>query len=505
MSNSLYPIFLKLETLSLLIIGGGRVSLEKLESVLGNSPETSIKLVAEEIIPEVKILQSQFPNITLYERPYNGNDFNTADLAIIAVNDITLAGQIRDHAHQNNVLVNIADTPDLCDFYLGSIVKKGNLKIAISTNGKSPTIAKRLRETFTEIIPDEMDLVLDNMQNIRNRLKGDFNYKVKTLNKITTEYLSEGAGSPVKSDREIEKLINITKIAQRKANIYLAIIGVLLLFGIFGLVVHQFNLSGDIQHFLNKDGHIFYWMLFAGFMAEIVAGSMGMGYGVICTTILLLLNVPPPVVSASIHSAESFTTAAGSFSHYKLGNVNKKMVWVLFPLAIIGSIFGALTLSHYGEHYAHIVKPVIACYTLSLGLNILKNAFKSKKSNQVKTKRRTNLRILGLAGGFIDSFAGGGWGPLVTGTLIKEGRIPRYVVGSSTVAKFLLTMTSAVTFIFTIGIHHWNIVLGLLLGGVFTAPFSAMLTSKLPAKKMFVVVGVVVILMSLVTIIKSLL
>jgi len=503
MSNSLYPIFLKLETLSLLIIGGGKVSLEKLESVLGNSPETSIKLVAKEIIPEIRVLQHQFPNIILHERPYHINDFTSIDLAVIAVNDIDLAAQIRDHAHQNNVLVNVADKPDLCDFYLGSIVKKGNLKIAISTNGKSPTIAKRLRETFTEAIPDEMDHVLDNMQNIRNQLKGDFDYKVAELNKITTQYLS-GEANP-KSNMEIEKLINITKIAQRKANIYLAVIGVLLLFGILGLVVYQFNLSGDIQYFLNKDGHIFYWMLLAGFLAEIVAGSMGMGYGVICTTILLLLNVPPPIVSASIHSAESFTTAAGSFSHYKLGNVNKKMVWVLFPLAIVGSIIGALMLSHYGEHYAHIVKPIIACYTLYLGLNILRNAFKSKKSNQPKIKqKRTNLRVLGLAGGFIDSFAGGGWGPLVTGTLIKEGRIPRYVVGSSTVAKFLLTVTSAVTFIFTIGIHHWNIVLGLLLGGVFTAPFSAMLTSKLPTKKMFVIVGVVVILMSFITIVKSL-
>ncbi|MBV8327262.1 TSUP family transporter [Chryseobacterium sp.] len=504
MSNSLYPIFLKLENLSLLIIGGGKIALEKMESVLGNSPETSIRLVGKEIIPEIKVLQNQFSNITLYERAYQVDDFNTVDLAIIAVNDLILAGQIREEAKERNILVNVADKPDLCDFYLGSIVKKGSLKIAISTNGKSPTIAKRLRETFTEIIPDEMDLVLDNMQNIRHQLKGDFNYKVKELNKITTQYLSSGNLSSSKPDREIEKLITITKTAQRKANIYLAIIGVMLLFGILGLVVYQFDLSDDLQIFLNKDGHIFYWMLFAGFMAEIVAGSMGMGYGVICTTILLLLNVPPPVVSASIHSAESFTTAAGGFSHYKLGNVNKKMVWVLFPVAIVGSIIGALTLSHYGEHYAHIVKPIIACYTLYLGINILRNAFKSKKTNRSRTKRRTNLRALGLVGGFIDSFAGGGWGPLVTGTLIKEGRIPRYVVGSSTVAKFLLTVTSAVTFIFTIGIHHWNIVLGLLLGGVFTAPFSAMLTSKLPTKKMFVVVGIVVIAMSLVTIIKSL-
>ncbi len=503
MSNSLYPIFVKLETLSLLIIGGGKIALEKLDSVLNNAPQTSVKLVAKEIIPEVKALQEEYKNLVLEQRAYTYADFDAADLVIAAVNDLVVAEQIRNDAHVKGVLVNIADKPELCDFYLGSIVRKGELKIAISTNGKSPTIAKRLREILTETIPDEVDEVLDNMQNIRQQLKGDFEYKIQELNRLTTEYLSK-ENSKDKLSLEIENLTRITKIVQRRANIYLGIIGVMLLIGILGIIVYQFNLWGDIQVFLNQDGHIFYWMLFVGFLAEIVAGSMGMGYGVICTTVLLLLNVPPPVVSASIHSAESFTTAAGSISHYKLGNVNKKMVWILVPVAILGAIIGAFTLSHFGEHYAHIVKPIIACYTLYLGANILKNAFK-KKGVTVKAKRKTNLRILGLAGGFIDSFAGGGWGPLVTGTLMKDGRTPRYVVGSSTVAKFLLTVTSAITFIFTIGIHHWNIVLGLLLGGIFTAPFSAMLTAKLPTKKMFIVVGSVVIIMSLTTIIKALL
>ncbi|HFK5553679.1 TPA: TSUP family transporter [Elizabethkingia anophelis] len=502
MSNSLYPIFVKLETLSLLIIGGGKIALEKLDSVLNNAPQTSVKLVAKEIILEVKALQEEYKNLVLEQRAYTYADFDAADLVIAAVNDLVVAEQIRNDAHVKGVLVNIADKPELCDFYLGSIVRKGELKIAISTNGKSPTIAKRLREILTETIPDEVDEVLDNMQNIRQQLKGDFEYKIQELNRLTTEYLSK-ENSKDKLSLEIENLTRITKIVQRRANIYLGIIGVMLLIGILGIIVYQFNLWGDIQVFLNQDGHIFYWMLFVGFLAEIVAGSMGMGYGVICTTVLLLLNVPPPVVSASIHSAESFTTAAGSISHYKLGNVNKKMVWILVPVAILGAIIGAFTLSHFGEHYAHIVKPIIACYTLYLGANILKNAFK-KKGVTVKAKRKTNLRILGLAGGFIDSFAGGGWGPLVTGTLMKDGRTPRYVVGSSTVAKFLLTVTSAITFIFTIGIHHWNIVLGLLLGGIFTAPFSAMLTAKLPTKKMFIVVGTVVIVMSLTTIVKAL-
>lgn len=257
----------------------------------------------------------------------------------------------------------------------------------------------------------------------------------------------------------------------------------------------------QLQAALQKDNHLFYWMLLVGFAAEVVAGSMGMGYGVICTTILLILNVSPPVISASIHSAESFTSAAGTISHWQLGNINKKLVKALAIPAIIGAVLGALALSYVGERYAKITKPFIAVYTMYLGIRILQNAFKKRAINEKKTA--TNITRLGLIGGFIDSFGGGGWGPLVTGTFIKNGHTPRYVIGSSTFAKCLLTVASAVTFIFTIGIQHWNIVAGLLIGGIVTAPFSAMLTAKLPTKKMFVAVGIVVIFCSLITIYRA--
>jgi uncharacterized membrane protein YfcA len=257
-----------------------------------------------------------------------------------------------------------------------------------------------------------------------------------------------------------------------------------------------------LQAELHKDHYLFYWMLLAGFAAEVVAGSMGMGYGVMCTTILLILNVPPPVISASIHSAESFTSAAGTISHWQLGNVNKKLVKALAIPAVIGAVIGAVALSYVGERYAKMTKPFIAAYTMYLGFRILQNAFKKKEANT--QKKKTNITTLGLIGGFIDSFGGGGWGPLVTGTFIKNGHTPRYVIGSSTMAKFILTVASAITFIFTVGIHHWNIVAGLLIGGVVTAPFSAMLTAKLPTKKMFVVVGCVVIIMGFITIYRAL-
>lgn len=284
-------------------------------------------------------------------------------------------------------------------------------------------------------------------------------------------------------------------------NKYMVAISMVALVALFTYLFLSVEQLTSLQAMLHKDNYLFYWMLLAGFCAEMVAGSMGMGYGVMCTTVLLILNVPPPVISASIHSAESFTSAAGSISHWQLGNVNKKLVKALAIPAVIGAVIGAFALTYAGEHYAKMTKPFIAIYTMYLGFRILKNAFKKKNGNSRRAK--TNIPALGLTGGFIDSFGGGGWGPLVTGTFIKNGHTPRYVIGSSTVAKFILTVASAITFFFTVGIQHWNIVAGLLIGGIVTAPFSAMLTSRLPVRKMFIVVGVVVIVMSLITLLRA--
>ena len=296
----------------------------------------------------------------------------------------------------------------------------------------------------------------------------------------------------------VNELVSSRRKVLNKYMVALSVVAIIVLLTYLFLSAEQLS---QLQLALHKDNHIFYWMLLVGFSAEVVAGSMGMGYGVICTTILLVLNVPPTVVSASIHSAESFTSAAGSVSHWQLGNINKKLVKSLAIPAIIGAVTGALLLSYVGERYSKMTKPFIAFYTMYLGIKILQNAFKAKEGSQ--QMKKVNITRLGLIGGFIDSFGGGGWGPLVTGTFIKNGHTPRYVIGSSTFAKCILTVASAITFIFTIGIQHWNIVAGLLIGGIVTAPFSAMLTSKLPTKKMFIAVGVVVIFCSLITIYKA--
>jgi len=204
--NNLFPVFLKLEDLSMLVVGGGNVGLEKLTAIINNSPAATVILVAIEINEAIVNTAAQHSNIKLIKRAYQKTDLDDIDVAIIAVNDPAMSRSIRADAKEKGKLVNVADQPDLCDFYLSSVVKKGNLKIAISTNGKSPTIAKRLKETFNELLPDKLDDVLTNMQGIRNQLKGDFTSKVNQLNEVT-KILSADKNTGVKSGNQLWKKI----------------------------------------------------------------------------------------------------------------------------------------------------------------------------------------------------------------------------------------------------------------------------------------------------------
>jgi precorrin-2 dehydrogenase/sirohydrochlorin ferrochelatase len=184
--NTLFPIFLKLENLRTLVVGGGNVGLEKMTALLSNAPNASITLVAPQIKQEIVDLTASFPQVTLLYKLFDEQDLEGMDIVIAgtSLKEVNLA--VKEAAKRKKILANIADTPELCDFYLGSIVQKGDLKIAISTNGMSPTLGKRLREMLSEVIPEGIQQVLDNLKVVRERLKGDFEYKVNKLNEITT-------------------------------------------------------------------------------------------------------------------------------------------------------------------------------------------------------------------------------------------------------------------------------------------------------------------------------
>ena len=184
-SNKLFPIFLKLEFINILVVGGGNVALEKMSAIKKADKDAKVQLIGKDIIPELFELVNEMPNVIIYNREFENSDIVRQNLVISATDNKALQLQIKKVCEEKNILCNVADTPDLCDFYLSSVVQKGNLKIAISTNGKSPTLAKRIKEFLEESIPDEIDDLLLNMNNIRKKLSGNFEEKVKKLNEIT--------------------------------------------------------------------------------------------------------------------------------------------------------------------------------------------------------------------------------------------------------------------------------------------------------------------------------
>ena len=184
--NNLFPIFLKSHELNILIVGGGNVGYEKLFFLLKSSPETKVTLVAESILDEIWALSKGKANVTLIEKTFQTGHLWNKDLVIAATNSRATNKIIMQASQEKEILVNVADTPDLCDFYLGGIVTKGDLKIAISTNGKSPTFTKRFRQTLEEVLPDSIPEILVDLRTIRDELKGDFGNKVRKLNEITS-------------------------------------------------------------------------------------------------------------------------------------------------------------------------------------------------------------------------------------------------------------------------------------------------------------------------------
>ena len=288
------------------------------------------------------------------------------------------------------------------------------------------------------------------------------------------------------ADHDIDRKTN-WKI---RAFIVLALFGISLIFN----VLMMFFTTTDLKDAALKIEPVFYQLVAVGFLAQLIDGLLGMGYGVTSQIFLMSLGISPAAIGSSIHTAEMFSSGASGFSHYKFGNVNKKLFKVMVIPGVIGAILGALLLVFLGEKYGAWVKPALAAYAMILGLRILSRAFVKSNGQKKKVKR---AGWLALAGGFLDSFGGGGWGPLVTSTLISKGRSPQFVIGTVSLTEFFVTFASAFTFFATIGVSHWQVIAGLIVGGVVAAPISARLAGKLPTKWMFIGVGCMVIFWSL--------
>ncbi len=268
-----------------------------------------------------------------------------------------------------------------------------------------------------------------------------------------------------------------------------AVFGVALL--LLAISWQQDTIFEWLRYAYNHLGADFEFFLLAGFIAQFIDGSLGMAYGVSASTVLMSVGVPPAAASASIHTSEIFTSGASGLMHLKFQNVNKKLFKTLLIPGVVGAAAGALALS-FLEPYNYILKPIIAFYTLYLGVVIIRKAFGKKKA-KIKTK---NIPKLATFGGFMDSIGGGGWGPIVSSTLIAGGRHPRYTIGSVNLTEFFVALASSLTFFSMIGISHWNVIAGLIIGGVIAAPLAAYASRRIPTKPMMGIVGVLVALIS---------
>jgi uncharacterized membrane protein YfcA len=257
------------------------------------------------------------------------------------------------------------------------------------------------------------------------------------------------------------------------------------------LVFSYLTAENIIAVFNTVNSDILYYVL-GGFIAQMIDGALGMAYGVTATTFLMAVGITPAAASASVHASEVFTSGVSGYMHLKFGNVNSKLFKTLVIPGIIGAILGAYVLSSL-EDYAGYIKPIVSIYTLFLGAIIIRKALiKRQEKRQLK-----KVGWLALFGGYLDSIGGGGWGPIVSSTLIASGRHPKYTIGSVNLTEFFVSLASSLTFFTVIGLGYWQVIAGLILGGVVAAPIAARLANKLPVKSMMILVGIVIIVVSL--------
>lgn len=229
--------------------------------------------------------------------------------------------------------------------------------------------------------------------------------------------------------------------------------------------------------------------ILVGFLAQLIDGSIGMGYKVSSTTFLLALGLPPIYASSSVHSAGVIVSAISGLAHVGYGNVNRNLFHKLILPGICGGVVGAIALAIIPTD---IIKPFVALYLLWMGLRIVRKSL----GKLHPTGLYTRFLPLAIAGGFFDAIGGGGWGPIVTGTLVVNGHEPRYVIGSVNLAEFFVSLAQTIAFLFVLRDFHEMAIVGLIIGGALAAPLAAYITRYLPIKQLMLFVGLVVIMLS---------
>ncbi len=275
---------------------------------------------------------------------------------------------------------------------------------------------------------------------------------------------------------------------------YIAIVMILMKIGLISLLA--FRIFNSMNQLAFQIDPLFAYFVGVGFFAQLIDGALGMAYGATCTSLLLGVGVPPAFATASVHTAEVFTTGFSGLSHIYFGNIDKKLFFRIVITGVIGAMIGAYLISEVFQ--PDFIRPFISAYMVVLGGLILYKAFKGRPQTPVNK----NLGILGFYGGFLDAIGGGGWGPLVTSNLLRKGNPPKETVGTVNTAEFFVAFFSTGVFMIFIDLEAWQPIVGLVLGGIFAAPLGAWLVRFIAAKKLMISVGLIVVLISILNIIR---
>lgn len=244
----------------------------------------------------------------------------------------------------------------------------------------------------------------------------------------------------------------------------------------------------------------FLYFVLVGFLAQVVDAAVGMGYGASCTTLLLNFGISPAVATASVHTAEVFTTGASGLAHLKFKNIDKKLFFRIVITGVLGAMIGAYAISEVFD--GKWIKPYISAYLIGLGAVILWKGIRNKIRDTEVVKGAEGLAFFG---GFMDAVGGGGWGPIVTSNIINQGKCPKETIGTVNIAEFFVAFFGTGVFLFFVGIEHWQVVLGLIVGGVIASPLGAYFASHFKRKTLMILAGSAIILLSSYSLLKALL
>lgn len=247
----------------------------------------------------------------------------------------------------------------------------------------------------------------------------------------------------------------------------------------------QHNIALSLATLLSSE---YFWLAVAvGLAAQIVDGALGMAYGLTSNSFLLSIGASPAAASGAVHVAEIFTTAFSGVSHIRFGNVDKELFKKIVIPGVVGGVIGVIFLTSID---GKLLKPFITAYLLVMGIIILRKAFKTRQEKA--SHKLKHVRKLAVSGGFLDAVGGGGWGPVVTSSLIGQGNNPRKTIGTVNTAEFFVALATGTSFLLLGGVDHWVLVAGLVFGGLFAAPFAAYLTSRLSVRFLLVSVGLLI-------------